>query len=66
MRDPPLSLADAVHVTIKRNGDCFVEKGFVAKLHDDWVEVLSIDSGNMLKARRENVVSEAKMRELRK
>lgn len=61
----PLQLNAAVYVTkLASEGLGYVERGFVTRLHDDYVEIVSIDSNGTLWAKRENVVTVEKMREL--
>lgn len=65
MRKHPLNLNDPVFVTkIANSGLGFVERGFISRLHDDYVEMVSVDSGGLVWAKRENVVTLEKMREL--
>lgn len=61
----PLQPNDKVYVTkLASNGTAYIERGFVTRIHDDYVEMLSVDSGGTLWAKRENVVTLEKMREL--
>lgn len=61
----PLNLNDPVYVTkLAHNGLGFVERGFITRVHDDYVEIVSIDSKTLVWAKRENVVTLKKMREL--
>lgn len=65
-KSPPLNLNDAVHVTkMAENGLPWHERGFVVSLHDDFAWIISIDSGGYVLAKRENIVTENRMRELR-
>lgn len=61
----PLSLNEAVYATkLASNGQPFIERGFVTRLHDDYIEMLSVDSGGTLWVKRENIVTLEKMKEL--
>jgi len=61
----PLSKSDAVYATcIAANGTPYIERGFVTRLHDDYIEMLCFDSKAIMTVKREHVVSAEKMRQL--
>lgn len=61
----PLLLNDPIYVTkLAHSGLGYVERGYVTRIHDDYVEMWSIDSNGLVWAKRENVVTLEKMREL--
>jgi len=63
----PLNLNDPVYVTkLAHNGLGYVERGFVTRIHDDYVEMWSIDGAGLVWAKRENVVTTEKMKQLQR